>query len=81
MFSAAIRLTVFLLISVSISPHSSFSHSVDGLLSVRNGVVHSKRYDRQLKAARVESKLGKRSIVQALRCDHELHYVDGEYSW
>lgn len=50
----------------------------DDLLSTHAEVVHTRRSARQLRAAQVESRIGKRSVEQALQCDHELHYVDGK---
>lgn len=40
--------------------------------------VYAKKTTRQLRAAQLETQIGKRSVEQALRCDHELHYVDGK---
>lgn len=56
---------------------SSFTFDGDDLLSTRDELLHTKRSARQLSAAQVESYVGKRSIGEALRCDHSLHYVDG----
>lgn len=58
---------------------SAFSISDDSLFSTHEEIVNSKRNIRHLKAAQAESTIGRRSIHQALRCDHELHYVDGIY--
>ncbi|KAL8752353.1 MAG: hypothetical protein Q9184_005764 [Pyrenodesmia sp. 2 TL-2023] len=56
---------------------TSFTFTGDNLLSTRDDIVNTKRSTRQLIAAQVESHIGKRSIGEALRCDHALHYVDG----
>ncbi|KAL8909501.1 MAG: hypothetical protein Q9207_000181 [Kuettlingeria erythrocarpa] len=56
---------------------SSFTFDGDDVLSTRNELLHTKRSARQFRAAQVESHVGKRSIGEALRCDHSLHYVDG----
>ncbi|KAL8683512.1 MAG: hypothetical protein Q9186_000552 [Xanthomendoza sp. 1 TL-2023] len=79
MYFKTIRLVIFLLGFVFFSCCLSFSGGGSDLPSVHDGAGLSKRANRQLIAAQVESNIGKRSIDQALRCDHELHYVDGEY--
>jgi hypothetical protein len=70
------KLIVLLSVLVSFSRCSSERNA---LLSARDDLIHLPRSNRLLKAAQVESQIGKRDIAQALRCDHELHYVDGKY--
>ncbi len=80
MFSVYMSWTGLLLALVSFSHCSSFPFAENHRFSAHDGLVHSPVHNRQLKAARVESQIGKRDISQAFRRDHELHYVDGKYN-
>lgn len=79
MFSFCMSLTVFLSALISFGHCSSVPIRKDHRRSAHDGLVHSPKYHRELKAARAESQIGKRDIGQGLGCDHELHYVDGKY--
>lgn len=63
----------------SYSLSNPFTARDDNSRSPHAEFVHTKKATRQLRAAQVETQIGKRSIGQALRCDHELHYVDGKH--
>ncbi|KAL8705514.1 MAG: hypothetical protein Q9201_001389 [Fulgogasparrea decipioides] len=70
------RLFVSILVLACLSCCSSISSRGNEILSTHNDLPLTKRANRQLRAAQVESHIGKRSTDQALRRNHELHYVD-----
>ena len=81
MFSIYMTVTVVLSALLSFAHCSSFPTHDYPRRSAPNGLVHSPKPHRQLKAVRAESQIAKRDIGQALRCEHELHYVDGKHSF
>ena len=77
MYPAYMNVLILVLAFVSISCCSSFPFNSEDLPVEHGERTHLKRSVRHLRAAQLASSIGKRSIGQSLRCDHQLHYVDG----
>ncbi|KAL8833849.1 MAG: hypothetical protein Q9170_004071, partial [Blastenia crenularia] len=67
MYQTTTKLLLSVFVLVSFSYCSFLSTPGDGILSVHDDLVYAKRSVRQLRAAQIESHIGKRSIDQALR--------------
>ena len=78
MYQRYVSVTICLLALISFACCSSLSPRREHILPRSDGLPPLKRFNRSLKAARLELHLGKRDITQALSCDHQLHFVEGK---